>query len=116
MFLFIGGIQPRTVNVDGADRICPDCGRPTLRLKRTDESLSLFFIPLFAVKKGEPYLVCENCGSRPGGQEEKEPGTPFRMNRRCPKCRRPLGQDFRYCPSCGEPLGDDSSEKYSGKP
>jgi len=41
---------------------------------------------------------------------------PPAMTRRCPKCRRPLGEDFRYCPSCGEPLGDDSPEKYSGKP
>ena len=63
MFFFIGGIQPRTVRLEKKMKFCPSCGRHELFLKRTDHYLSLFFIPVFPVKKGVPFLTCENCGS-----------------------------------------------------
>jgi len=63
MFLFIGGIGPRTITLDKQARICPSCGRLTLYLKRIDQYVSLFFIPIFPVKRGEPFLSCEGCGA-----------------------------------------------------
>ncbi len=53
MFFFIGGVQPKTITLDDSRRLCPACGLAQARLKRTDQYLSLFFIPLFPVKRGE---------------------------------------------------------------
>jgi rubrerythrin len=101
MFFLIGGVQPKTVSLDGTARICPGCGLAQARLERVDHYVSLFFIPLFPVKKGRPVLKCSRCGAV----------SPARSNLRddlhevqmylCPHCGHPLAQDFRYCPSCG---------------
>jgi hypothetical protein len=104
MFFFIGGIQPRTVRIDRAPRACPRCGRSSLFRERTDHYLSLFFIPLFPVKKGRPVLRCESCESR-----FEENGTPLfpgvgPVFGRCPQCGRPVQDDFRLCPYCGRSL------------
>ncbi|SPF39937.1 hypothetical protein SBDP1_280015 [Syntrophobacter sp. SbD1] len=66
MFFLIGGVQPKSVTVDETPRICPGCGLAQARLKRVDHYLSLFFIPLFPVKKGDPVLICDRCGEPPG--------------------------------------------------
>ncbi len=63
MFFFIGGIQPRTITVEDAKRLCPVCGLAQARLKRIDHYLSLFFIPLFPVRRGNVVLMCERCGA-----------------------------------------------------
>jgi len=68
MFFFIGGIQPKTVLVDKQARSCSRCGHFEVYLKRVDHYLSLFFIPLFPVKKGAPFLICENCKTVVDGQ------------------------------------------------
>ena len=60
-FFFIGGIQPKTVTLDRQARTCPACGLAGAYTRRTDHYLSLFFIPLVRVKKGEPYLYCQRC-------------------------------------------------------
>jgi hypothetical protein len=76
MFFFIGGVGPRTITLGGQVRICPNCGRPSLYLKRIDHYLSLFFIPLFRVKRGELFLSCEACGAsfnEHGGPGRGEP-------------------------------------------
>ncbi len=107
MFLFIGGLQPRTRKIDGGPpRACPSCARPALELRRTDQYLSLFFIPLFPVKRGRPYLVCTACGAvaDPRGQRTS-PGTASDP-RACRSCGRPARGDFLYCPYCGRPLKD----------
>jgi DNA-directed RNA polymerase subunit RPC12/RpoP len=103
-FFFIGGVGPRTTTLDQQERQCPNCGRLTLYLKRTDQYFSLFFIPLFRVKKGEPFLKCGNCkatydqhGRR--GQEEQTFG-----GQKCPFCGRQRDLDFKYCPECGKRL------------
>ena len=62
MFFLIGGVQPKTVSVDDTPRLCPACGLAQARLKRIDHYLSLFFIPLFPVKRGEPVVICDRCG------------------------------------------------------
>ena len=61
MFFFIGGVQPKTVRLDMQARLCPVCHHSTVYLKRVDHYLSLFFIPLFPVKKGIPFLSCDKC-------------------------------------------------------
>jgi RNA polymerase subunit RPABC4/transcription elongation factor Spt4 len=92
--IFIGGIQPKTVTVDDTPRICPACGLAQARLKRVDHYLSLFFIPVFRVKTGEPFIHCERCQQSAG----KEAGPTA-----CGRCGRLLDGDFQFCPYCGAP-------------
>ncbi|MBN1272449.1 MAG: zinc ribbon domain-containing protein [Candidatus Aminicenantes bacterium] len=102
MFFFIGGIQPRTVKLDDTPRTCPSCGHISCRQKKTDHYFSLFFIPLFPVKKESPFLDCEHCG-----RKFEVNGSPLdvdfdRYQKQCPYCGRPLDPDFDTCPSCGK--------------
>ncbi len=88
--IFIGGIQPRTVTIDETPRICPSCGLAQARMKRVDHYVSLFFIPVFRVKKGAAFVHCERC-RQPAGAGPTA----------CGQCGRPLDGDFRFCPYCG---------------
>jgi hypothetical protein len=106
MFFFIGGVQPKTKVLDETPRLCPACGLAQARLKRIDHYLSLFFIPLFPVKKGEPLLMCDRCGHM--AVPEETWGTtaapqPREFSRvpRCGQCGRELEPSFAYCPYCG---------------
>ncbi len=102
-FFFIGGIQPKKVKVDDQPRACPNCGLPSARLKRLDHYLSLFFIPLFPVKRGERFLECDRCGGvfdesgRSGPEALRPAAGPI-----CPKCGRRVSPDFNFCPHCGQ--------------
>jgi len=103
MFFFIGGIQPKTITLDENPRNCPECGHFDLYLKRTDSYFSLFFIPLFPVKKGTPFMKCENCGAvftKEGSRIDPS----VMGHQKCPHCGRLVGFDFIYCPYCGKPL------------
>ncbi len=102
MFFLIGGVQPKTVTLDETPKICCACGLAQARLKRIDHYLSLFFIPLFPVKKGVPVLICDRCGA--SSQLGEPLGTPGRDPGRCARCGRPVSSDFRYCPECGDRL------------
>jgi hypothetical protein len=104
MFFFIGGVQPRTVRVDRQLRACPLCGRMELSLKRIDHYLSLFFIPLFPVKRGIPFLSCGSCRV-----SFKEDGSPCEQDskdvrRKCQHCGKKLASDFVFCPYCGKTI------------
>ena len=104
MFFFIGGIQPRTITVEDAKRLCPVCGLAQARLKRIDHYLSLFFIPLFPVKRGDVVLICERCGAvsspdQPIGRHPLAGGG----RDRCSQCGASVEASFRYCPHCGAP-------------
>lgn len=107
MFFFVGGIQPKTKTLDENPRLCPACGLAQARLKRIDHYLSLFFIPLFPVKKGEPLLMCDRCGYA-APPEETFHGRPTDMAPppmvavRCPSCGKTLEPSFAYCPYCGK--------------
>jgi predicted RNA-binding Zn-ribbon protein involved in translation (DUF1610 family) len=70
MFFLVAGVQPRTRTVDDTPHRCPNCGRNSAKLKRIDHYFSLFFIPLFPVKRGDEILLCKNCGhaSSPEGK------------------------------------------------
>lgn len=102
-FFFIAGIQPRTVTLDKQPRPCPVCGLNRATLKRVDHYFSIFFIPLFRVKKGEPFLECPSCGpvtERARPLEIKRKEYPFR----CPSCGRDVLPEYRFCPFCGEKI------------
>lgn len=93
---FVAGIQPKIITVDETPRICPACGLAQARLKRVDHYVSLFFIPLFRVKKGEDVICCERCQGpvTPGGwQHAAPPG--------CQRCGKPIDAHFQFCPHCG---------------
>jgi hypothetical protein len=105
-FFFIGGIQPKTITVDPTPRLCPACGLLKAQLKRIDHYISLFFIPIFPIKRGETVLVCERCGIV-GGPEPFTPHgapEPFRTTPACPNCGKRISAEFRYCPFCGRPV------------
>jgi hypothetical protein len=105
MCIFIGGIQPKTVSLDDQPRMCRSCGLYQARLKRTDHYLSLFFIPLFPVKKGTPFVECQSCGSLYTESGEAILETPERRSQRpCPGCGATVEPTYRFCPSCGKRL------------
>jgi len=104
MFFFIGGIQPKTVVLDRQPKSCPACGHIEVQLKRVDHYLSIFFIPLFPVKKGIPFLICENCKTRFDERGFRIDVEEVGRGRRCPHCGRPVAQDFIYCPYCGKSI------------
>ena len=101
MFFFIGGVQPRTVRLDRQARFCPVCGHNEVYLKRVDHYLSLFFIPLFPVKRGTPFLSCDNCSSVLEERDTAVNDAYRRSSQTCPSCGRGLEADFDYCPRCG---------------
>jgi DNA-directed RNA polymerase subunit RPC12/RpoP len=101
MFFLIGGVQPKTVSLDDTRRVCPACGLAQARLKRVDHYLSLFFIPLFPVKRGDPILICDRCGETASAKDGSRTGIADGRGDRCPMCGYPTARDFRYCPSCG---------------
>jgi hypothetical protein len=103
MFFFIGGIQPKTVTLDKKPQHCPECGHFELYLKRTDSYFSLFFIPLFPVKKGAPFMKCDNCGAV-FSRDKTRIVSQVTQRQKCPHCGRSVGADFVYCPYCGKPL------------
>ena len=103
MFFFIGGIQPKTVNVNGQLRTCPSCGLYQARLRRVDHYLSVFFLPIFRVKKGTPFLECQNCGSISHESGKIWFDTQQKAGHVCPYCGKPLEPSYRFCPFCGKP-------------
>lgn len=104
MFFFIGGIQPKTVRVSQPQRSCSECGHFGLTVKRTDQYVSVFFIPLFPVKRGIPFAVCENCSALFDEQGRRIDRGEAGAMKRCPSCGRPVAPDFSYCPYCGKPV------------
>jgi hypothetical protein len=75
----------------------------TLRHKRTDHYLSVFFVPLFAVKKGVPLYVCEACGEIYDESGRKWARPVSQAVGKCAFCGRDLSGEFSYCPYCGTP-------------
>jgi len=101
---FIAGVQPRTVRIEKHTQPCSSCEHFDVYLKRVDHYISLFFIPLIRIKRGVPFLVCENCGIQQDQQGSTfgwaETGKP----QKCGYCGRSVEPDFSYCPYCGRSL------------
>jgi len=104
MFFFIAGIQPKTVILEEHPRMCQVCGLYQVRLKRVDHYLSLFFLPIFRVKKGESFLRCQSCGSLSGESGDVWDHRFRDTGPTCPYCTQPVEPEFRFCPSCGRRL------------
>jgi len=104
MFFFIAGVQPKTVELDDRPRMCPKCGLAQARLKRVDHYVSLFFIPLFPVKRGSPFLECGSCAGVFTETGQPWPGALQKGALSCSACGLPVDASFRYCPSCGRPV------------
>ena len=104
MFFIIGGIQPKTITVDRQPRSCPACSHFEAYLKRVDHYLSLFFIPLFPVKKGNPFLICENCNTIFDEHSYRMDVDQKVGEKRCPHCERRIDPDFTFCPYCGKAI------------
>jgi hypothetical protein len=105
MFFFIGGMQPKTIELDNTPRMCPSCGLYQAKLKRVDYYLSIFFIPVIPVKKGVPFLLCGRCGA--SSRESGSKGAPFQYDKkpdRCTGCGGLVEKGFSYCPSCGRKM------------
>jgi len=101
MFL-IAGISPRVKTLESIPRRCPSCGLSQAYLKRVDHYLSLFFIPLLRVKKGEPVLICNRCQSSGHDYPKGEGPFPPEAVMMCRQCGRSLEKDFTFCPYCGK--------------
>ncbi|MEW6670429.1 MAG: zinc ribbon domain-containing protein [Thermodesulfobacteriota bacterium] len=103
MFI-IAGISPRIQVLDGNPRLCPSCGLARAYLKRADGYLSLFFIPLFRVRKGEPFIFCDRCETVV--PEQGAPLRPWqdRSPNKCSGCGKTLDKEFLYCPNCGKKI------------
>jgi len=97
MFLFIGGIQPKTIRLSDAARNCPACGVMSLYQKRQDQYFSLFFLPLFRVKKGPEILKCESCSTITDSFDIQ---SRTKKQNTCAVCGKPVEPDFLYCPYC----------------
>jgi predicted amidophosphoribosyltransferase len=99
--IFIAGVAPKIKNLDQNPRRCPVCGLNQAYYRRMDHYLSLFFIPILRVKKGEPFIRCDRCE-----QTFHEFGSDFNRRRTekagmCRYCGKTLDEDFKYCPGCG---------------
>ncbi|MBW1984193.1 MAG: zinc ribbon domain-containing protein [Deltaproteobacteria bacterium] len=103
MFL-IAGISPKTTVLDMVPRRCSICGTSQAYLKRVDHFFSLFFIPLFRVKKGAPVIMCDNCMGRGLGNQGNNGSWRGWQKRSCQNCGKSLKGDFEYCPYCGRPV------------
>jgi len=102
MFFFIGGIQPRITFADKEPVLCPSCGLLRARYKRVDHYISLFFIPLFPIKRGDTFLFCDRCGLQTPGVVT---GNLYGYGQLiCKNCGSNIKKDFIYCPFCGKSL------------
>ncbi len=99
--IFIAGVSPKIKVLDQNPRRCPVCGLHQAYYKRMDHYLSLFFIPLFRVKKGEPFIMCDRCE-----HSVNEFGPDFNRQQEgaqtCRSCGKDVASDFKFCPYCGK--------------
>ena len=102
--IFIAGVSPKIKILDRNPRRCPVCGLNQAHYKRMDHYLSLFFIPILRVKKGEPFIMCDRCE-----RSFKEFGPDLTRPQRegagtCRYCGKDVGGGFKFCPYCGKQI------------
>ncbi len=100
MFL-IAGVSPKTTVIEEKPQLCPICGLARARYRRVDHYLNLFFIPLFRVKKGEAFLMCDKCEKEIKEFGYKDGAFPDGKEILCGSCGKKIKEDFRFCPYCG---------------
>lgn len=100
---FIAGISPKTIVIDENKKLCPICGLARAYYRRIDHYFTLFFIPLFRVKKGEEFLMCEKCEQEIQEFEFGNDSLQSGETEICNKCGKKLKADFTFCPYCGKP-------------
>jgi rubrerythrin len=100
--IFIAGVVPKIKVLDQNPRRCPVCGLHQAYYKRTDHYLSLFFIPIFRVKKGEPIIVCDHCEQADYGLGPDVDRQKPEEASRCRYCGQDVSGDFKFCPYCGK--------------
>ena len=99
--IFIGGVGPRKKKLESQPRICSHCGLSQAYLIRTDDYLSLFFIPIFRVRKGQSFVECERCGHIADEMGKVYSAGTDLQAIRCHRCGETLEKGFNYCPHCG---------------
>jgi hypothetical protein len=101
-FIFVAGVQPKTKKLDENPIRCPLCGLHQAYYRRVDHYFSLFFIPVWRVKKGTPFLMCDRCEQNVDGTGAEMSGSPPDPISTCGKCGRSIDPEFKYCPHCGK--------------
>jgi predicted RNA-binding Zn-ribbon protein involved in translation (DUF1610 family) len=100
--ILIAGVSPKKKVLDQNPRRCTVCGSNPAYSQRIDHYLSLFFIPLFRVKKGEPFTVCDRCAQTGQGWGQDSTRQQADAPRTCKSCGKTINADFKYCPQCGK--------------
>lgn len=104
MFFLIAGVSPKTRILDQNPRRCPVCGLSQAYYQRVDQYLNVFFIPVFRVKQGDPFIMCQRCESRVGAFDTGSDVTFSKPEKMCKTCGRNFDPDFSYCPYCGRKI------------
>jgi predicted amidophosphoribosyltransferase len=78
------------------------CGLHQAYYHRVDHYLSLFFIPVWRVKKGTPVLMCDRCKQNVEGIRADSSGPASSLRQTCGHCGREIDPEFRFCPHCGK--------------
>jgi RNA polymerase subunit RPABC4/transcription elongation factor Spt4 len=100
-FFFIAGISPKVKVLDEKPRRCPVCGLHQAYYKRVDHYLSVFFIPIFKVKTGEPAIRCDRC-EQTVPEFKPEPAAAVQGEAKtCRFCSKDLSSGYTFCPHCG---------------
>jgi ribosomal protein S14 len=100
--IFIAGVAPKIKVLDQNPRRCSVCGLHQAYYKRTDHYLSLFFIPIFRVKKGKPFIICDHCEQAGYGLGPDVDRQQPEEASRCKNCGQGVAGDFKFCPYCGK--------------
>ena len=100
--IFIAGISPKIITLEGKPRLCPVCGLAQAYFKRVDHWFSFFLIPILRVKKGEPFIMCEKCERNIHEMGDEYSRWVERQGKKCGHCGSSLHGDFIFCPFCGK--------------
>lgn len=102
-FIFVAGVQPKTKKLDEQPRRCPRCGLHQAYYRRVDHYFSLFFIPVWRVKKGTPFMSCDRCEQNIGANAAADAQAPENVST-CAQCGRAIDPEFQFCPHCGKEI------------
>ena len=102
--ILIAGISTKIKRLDDNPQRCPHCGLSQAYNTRVDHYFNLFFIPVFRVKKGEPFVMCDRCQNTAHQFTRSGDADPHAREHRCKNCGQLSQKEFKYCPFCGKVL------------